>query len=260
MSAFDKYFSRPSGCSAIGSEKGESQSSQQNRLDGQLLANTSADGQKLQEIDDMLSHAMKALTFEKQREQLEIIHGVGKKVTEEETFIEESFQQLESHLAKIKSRSMYEIAEQMDPVYVRARACRLMFLRGNRYDIKDTAENMLRFFEMKHQLFGVRKLVKDITLEDLDEDDIAAMKGGFFQLAGKDSAGRVIVATFPGLRGYMTLQNELRTRYYVSMCALEKEEIQLSGFVSIVFSAGDMKDKFGGSGFFENAKLGLVSY
>ena len=268
MSAFDQPFNKSSGCSTVCSGRdGERQPSQQNPLEGHLnipgvredTLKASEEHRKLQEIDDMLSDALKSLTVEEQREQLEILHGVGTQVAEEEMFIESSLQQLESRLSQIKSRSVYQMAEQMDPVYVKARKFRIMFLRGNRYDVKDTAENMLRFFEMKHQLFGMKKLVKDITLEDLDEEDINALKSGFFQVAGKDSTGRVTFANFPGLRGHMTLQNELRMRYYILMSTLEKEENQLSSFVPIVFSVGDMKDRFGGSGFFENTKLAMVS-
>eukprot|EP00526_Cylindrotheca_closterium_P026840 CAMPEP_0113629714 /NCGR_PEP_ID=MMETSP0017_2-20120614/15428_1 /TAXON_ID=2856 /ORGANISM="Cylindrotheca closterium" /LENGTH=51 /DNA_ID=CAMNT_0000540129 /DNA_START=15 /DNA_END=167 /DNA_ORIENTATION=+ /assembly_acc=CAM_ASM_000147 len=51
-----------------------------------------------------------------------------------------------------------------------------MFLRGNRYDTKAAANQMLKFFETKQDLFGTEKLTKDITIEDLDEDDIACLK------------------------------------------------------------------------------------
>lgn len=231
-----------------------------NEIDDDLM--TPADRQKKREIDNILSQAMKGLSFEERQEQQEILHGVDQKIAEEETFIEASLQQLEFHLAKIKSHSVYEVAERMDPNYVRARAFRIMFLRGNRYNVKKSADNMLHFFEVKSQLFGVEKLVKDITLEDLDEDDIAALKTGFLQLPGKkDSSGRIILLNFPGLRGTnMSLNSELRMRFYILMSALEKEENQLSHFVTIVFSLGNMKDKFGGNGLFENAKVSMVSF
>lgn len=146
----------------------------------------------------------------------------------------------------------------MDPLYVRARVFRVMFLRANQYDAIASAYNMLRFFEMKRQIFGVKKLVKDITLEDLDEDDIAALKTGYFQLAGKDRSGRTLNINFPGLRGNMALQNELRMRYYIVMSALENEEFQLSKNVAVVFSVGDMKDRFDGKGFFETTTFSFA--
>ena len=155
MSVFDQSFNQSSGCFGICNGKGDRQSpipGLQNPLEDDLK--TSEDRQKKREIDAMLSQALSGLTFEERQEQQEILHGVDRKVAEEDTFIEASLQQLESCLERIKSRSVYEMAEQMDPAYVKARAFRVMFLRGNRYDIKESAENMLRFFEMKRQLFG----------------------------------------------------------------------------------------------------------
>mmetsp|Transcript_31696 Transcript_31696/g.76737 ORF Transcript_31696/g.76737 Transcript_31696/m.76737 type:complete len:352 (-) Transcript_31696:564-1619(-) len=151
------------------------------------------------------------------------------------------------------------MARGMDPGYVSARAFRVMFLRGTRYDAEAAAEQMLKFFEMKHQLFGKSKLVKDITLDDLDENDIACLKSGCIQLAGKDRSGRQIILNLPGLRDdNCTLQNELRMRYYIRMSPLESEETQIMGCVSIMYTVGGMKDRIGGSGYYEHAKCATL--
>mmetsp|Transcript_31711 Transcript_31711/g.76755 ORF Transcript_31711/g.76755 Transcript_31711/m.76755 type:complete len:347 (-) Transcript_31711:30-1070(-) len=148
------------------------------------------------------------------------------------------------------------MARGMDPGYVNARVFQVMFLRGNRYDAEAAANQMLRFFEVKNQLFGTEKLVKDITLDDLDEGDIACLKTGRIQLAGKDRSGRQIILNLAGLRkDNMTLQNELRMRYYISMCSVESEETQIMGTVSILYTVGDMQDRFGGSGYLENTRV-----
>lgn len=259
MSVFDKAFgNRPSGYFGICNETGDRQSSilQHHRLEDELK--TPADRQKKKEIDEILSEAMMGLTFEERQEQQEIIHGVDRKITEEETFIATSLQQMDAQLAQIKRHSAYELAEQMDPLYVRDRAFRVMFLRANRYDAKASADNMIRFFEMKRELFGVKRLVKDITLEDLDEDDIAALRTGFFQFAGKDSSGRYLNVCYPGLRGNTKLQNTIRVRYYMLMSALKDEEYQLSTSVVVIFSVGDMKERSGGKDFFQTARLTAV--
>lgn len=262
MSVFDQSFNNNQP-SCFGIRNGDRQSpisSLRRRLeDDDDDLRTSEDRQKKQEIEDMLAQAMKVLTFQEQQEQQEILHGVDQKIEEEETFISVSLHKLESHLEQIKSNSVYEMAERMDPAFVRAKPFRLMFLRGNRFDIKESAENMLKFFEMKRQLFGVNKLVKDITVEDLDEDDIATLKTGFFQLAGRDRSGRLVCLNFPGLRGNMALRNELRMRYYILMSALQKEGNQNCSLVAIIFSVGEMKDRFSGNGLSENAKVAFVS-
>ena len=79
---------------------------------------------------------------------------------------------IEYHLQNIKSNTAYALAEAMSRKYVSSRRLRMMFLRADRYNSEDAAERMIRFFDLKESLFGVHKLVKDITLDDLDENDI----------------------------------------------------------------------------------------
>jgi hypothetical protein len=84
----------------------------------------------------------------------------------------------------------------------------MMFLRADRYAPKDAAERMVRFFEMKKSLFGADKLVKDITLEDLDKDDMDALKTGCVQVSPMtDMAGKPIVVSLGKLRRYKVVDN-----------------------------------------------------
>jgi len=262
MSLFDQSFNNPSSCFAICNEnKGISKSAphrQKLKLPHVLQDDglTTADRQRKQEIDSLLSQALNELTFEERQEQQEMLHGVEATITEETNFVEASLQELDDHLTKIKRDTVYEVAEDMDPGYVGDRSFRVMFLRGNRYDAREAADQMIKFFELKHQLFGKGSLVKDITINDLDEDDIACLKTGWIQLAGKDRSGRQIMLNLPGLRtDKCTLQNELRMRYYVLMSALESEETQIKGTVPIVYAVGDMKSKVGGNGYYEHMKI-----
>ena len=69
----------------------------------------------------------------------------------------------------------------------------MMFLRAEEYDPSDAAERMIRFFEFKKELFGVEKLVKDIALDDMDEDDMHFLGNGYCQVSPyTDTAGRTI--------------------------------------------------------------------
>ncbi|CAJ1952059.1 unnamed protein product [Cylindrotheca closterium] len=256
MSSFRQSFDNPT-CFCIGNERTVSPGHRKLPQGDDGL--TTEDRQKTKEIDDLLSLALKGLSFKERQEQQDILHGVAGAIAEEATFIEASLQELESHLSNIKNGSVYEMAENVDPDYVIARAFRVMFLRGARYNSKAAANQMLKFFEMKHQLFGRGKLVKDITLDDLDEGDIACLKTGWVQLAGKDRSGRQIILNLPGLRDdNMTLQNELRMRYTILMSALESEETQIKGIVPISYAVGDQKSRFGGSGYYENAKIAFT--
>ncbi|CAJ1932778.1 unnamed protein product [Cylindrotheca closterium] len=215
------------------------------------------DKQKIQEVDALLSEAMDALTFEERQYQQEILHGVGEDIAEEATFINRELNDLDEHLRRIKHGSMYEVAEKLDAMYVQARDFRLMFLRANRYDAKASANHMLRFFETKQDLFGTDKLAKDITIDDLDEDDRVALRMGSFQMAGRDTSNRQIAVHIPGVGQFKNLQNELRVRFYTTMQALESEQTQLNGIVYILYSVGDFKDGSNELGFMEHIRFAL---
>ncbi|CAJ1923690.1 unnamed protein product [Cylindrotheca closterium] len=255
-SVYDHSFNNHSSCFGIFNERGIANSAPMRQELQQLNGLTGVDRQKKKEMDDLLAEAMKTLTFEERQEQQEILHGVEATFTNESTFIDNSLIDLENHLASTKSGTVYEMAEAMDLGYVGDRAFRVMFLRGNRYDAKAAADQMLNFFTIKQELFGSEKLVKDITLDDLDEDDIACLKTGRIQFAGKDRSGRQIILNLPGLRNEKTtVQNGLRTRYYLSMSMLESEANQIRGFVVIVHTVSGMKDRFGGSAYYQNARV-----
>ena len=81
------------------------------------------------------------------------------------------------------------------------RTFRLQFLRADNYDPAAAARRMIAFFQHKMHYFGKDKLVQDITLEDLSEEDMETLKSGIFlKLAWKDHAGRTILLIMPILK------------------------------------------------------------
>jgi hypothetical protein len=125
---------------------------------------------------------------------------------------------------------------------------------------------MVRFFDEKYELFGAEKLTKDITLADMDPDDITTIENGLIQvLLSKDGAGRKVVCFFPKLKVIRTAQNavsndvcdarrfiklglcyrsspfflQLRACYYTLMKSVEDDEgAQKRGFVACMYSVG----------------------
>ena len=147
----------------------------------------------------------------------------------------------------------------MNPKYIYARAFRIMFLRGNRYDTKASADQMLKLFAEKEKLFGTEKLVKDITLQDCDADDMKVLKAGSIQLAVRDRSNRQIVFASPCLRiKGRYLLSELRTRYYMTMSGLESQETQLKGAFNIAYAVGKYMDTNEGGGYLEHTYLAMV--
>ncbi|CAJ1932762.1 unnamed protein product [Cylindrotheca closterium] len=203
-------------------------------------------------MDSLIAHALTSLSFDERQRQQEVLHGVATEIPENAQMLSEAFETLHCHLEKIKRvGSSYQMAESLDVSYVSDKAFRLMFLRGNRFDAKAAADQMIRFFDMKHQLFGRDKLTKDITIEDLDEDDLAFMRAGSVQVTETDRAGRPIWFALPGLRAFKCLQNELRARYYMAMELLKSEQAQRRGIVSITYAIGRYRDCMNGTGYVE---------
>jgi hypothetical protein len=86
-----------------------------------------------------------------------------------------------------------------------------MFLRSVSYDALEAARKMVDFFESKMQLFGEEKLAKKITLEDLDEDDMEALKTGSVRyLHRKDQSRRSILFVHPREFRYTHWKNQVR--------------------------------------------------
>ena len=76
------------------------------------------------------------------------------------------------------------------------RAFLLMFLRSTSFDIKSAVYKMIEYFNYKVKLFGWEKVAKDITLDDLDDDDMEALKSGASVfLPYSDTAGRAVCLT-----------------------------------------------------------------
>jgi hypothetical protein len=136
------------------------------------------------------------------------VHGIAEVEEEDPAFVSLCLVEFEDHLTTIKQETAYALAEAMSRQYVSAKGFRMMFLRADRYAPKDAAERMVRFFELKKRLFGAEKLVKDITLDDLDEDDMDTLETGCVQVSPLvDMTGRPIFVVLPQLRGYKVVEN-----------------------------------------------------
>lgn len=207
-----------------------------------------------QEVDALLSEAMNNLTFDEREKHQEVLHGIDDLV-EEADLVQNALVELENTILRIKPGSVYEAAERMNPNYVRAKDFRIMFLRSTRYDVKATAEKILNFFEVKQALFGLEKLTKDITIEDLDDDDLGCLRSGWFQFSGKDRAGRTVLLQLPGVPTCGTTINELRQKYFMLMELLRDEDVQLRGVLFLTYVVGE-RDTSNGAGVREHRELG----
>ena len=160
------------------------------------------------EANAMLAKEMNQLSAEEREKMLEDVHGIARVMDEPQEFIEASLALLEKELTNISNKVAYDLASSMSKKYTSSKKRRLMFLRAESFDAYNAASRMVRFFDQKYELFGPHNLTKDITLDDLDPDDIAALEKGFYQvLPEKDRAGRLVFCYFPKLKMIRTTQN-----------------------------------------------------
>ncbi|CAJ1932627.1 unnamed protein product [Cylindrotheca closterium] len=219
---------------------------------------TNEDHQGRSDVEAILVQGMQNLTFDELQREQEDLHGVSAESQEDTKVMDKLLKSLTEHLHRLKKGTVYESAEERNPPYVCQRKFQILFLRGNRYDPKAAAEKIISFYSLKKDLFGTERLVRDITLQDMDEDDMETLMCGSAQVAScLDRSGRVIVLAVPGLRKYKSIKNELRYLYYLSMKVLESQESQKKGVVFVSYFVDKYKDSKNGEGFNQTMKLML---
>jgi hypothetical protein len=148
-----------------------------------------------EETDALVARDMNDLSMKEREQVLHDIHGVADIPNEDPSKMQEKLAELESEIQQqsASEKSAYQQALGISEEYVRGHSFGLKFLRADCYDAPKAAKRMLAFFEQKLEIFGLEKLVKDITLQDLNEDDLEVLKNGHLQLVPqRDRAGRVI--------------------------------------------------------------------
>ena len=86
------------------------------------------------------------------------------------------------------------------------------------FDPVKAAKRLLTFFECRLALFGADLLTRPLTLEDLDADDIACLRSGYFQiLPQRDTTGRAVLVNVQGMfqRSYKLALNMVSSFMYV---------------------------------------------
>ena len=95
-----------------------------------------------------------------------------------------------------------------------------MFLRSSKYDPQQTSVKIMKHFYFKKQLFGLEKVAKDITIEDLDDDDKDALSSGYhIFLPEKDNAGRAVCLITANYANYRTWMSQVSGRkVFLTIC------------------------------------------
>ena len=168
---------------------------------------------------DDVAEALQAMSFEQREEVYDDIHGTGRYEEDESpAMVSNCLKEIDARLQdqleidnSRSTRSALQIAIEQNPAYVKDPSFQMRFLRAFEWNPKKAVDRIVKFLEKKRDLFGTAKLTKDITIHDLDDDDMACLAhGGIQAVPLRDRAGRRIVVAVPSLWIYRRVQNMVR--------------------------------------------------
>ena len=124
---------------------------------------------------------------------------------------EERIADLRVAMDRLENKAAYELALELDPEYAMSKKLAMAFLLSVEGNPKQAAKRLAKHFQTKLDLFGRERLVKDIEIIDLDDDDLEALYSGGYQiLPQKDRAGRpILFGRYTAMR-YKSVKNMVR--------------------------------------------------
>ena len=165
---------------------------------------------------------------------------------EEPIFVKECLtklrQELGSHVGINTSQSAaYQKAISQDSLYVLNDKMLLRFLRADCFDTHQACTRILKHYEMKSELFGDDVLGRDITYQDLSDDDRHVLSLGHFQMLNSpDHAQRNIfffniVTLLRSLKydSMCTPASVYRPVWYFAMIHTQNEDVQKRGLINV---------------------------
>ena len=151
------------------------------------------------DVDATIAKQMMALSVEDREKVYMDVHGVKEGPRENSEDIQAALVAMQMEIEKLEDKEAYDQARSMDQNYVEDRSFRLAFLRSVYYDPKKAAIKVVRYFQLKLDLFGEEKLTLDIVQDDLDRETMDALYTGRGQcLDATDRTGRYILMIFSG--------------------------------------------------------------
>lgn len=110
--------------------------------------------------------------------------------------IQRAMEELDAEIQRAPTFTLLRKVQQQNPEYINSPDFRMQFLRCDRFNVKDATARMMRYFEEKRKIWGEHCLGRDISITDLDEEDLACLTmGGHTMLPNLESSGRRIYLT-----------------------------------------------------------------
>mmetsp|Transcript_24248 Transcript_24248/g.59349 ORF Transcript_24248/g.59349 Transcript_24248/m.59349 type:complete len:465 (+) Transcript_24248:152-1546(+) len=199
---------------------------------------TSPLANEIKAAEDIIASELNKLSFKERAEAYNDVHCVGDDLEENPSIIQQGLGDFDATLQTMRS-PIYDLAVNQNRAYVEDASFRLKFLRANMYDVGKSVRQMLSFLHQKATYFGQDKVARDITIDDLNREDIALLKCGLFHIQnGRDRMGRVVLVCFKNKMPRVSAAVMNRATYYISFnILLSIPEVQLKGIVTVQLNA-----------------------
>jgi len=190
----------------------------------------------MKQSQDHLEAEFNILPMKERIEALHDLYGKGEELNEDPGRIATSLAEFEMILQE-NNFQIYEVALNQNSSYVKDPIFRLKFLRANMHDVNNAVCQMIKFLQHKATYFGIDMVARDITLIDLNHDDIELLLSGLYHIQdGSDKNGRVILYSFNHMLGKCKIDTWARVFYYIFYNVLAPmPAVQKKGLVIIYY-------------------------
>ena len=183
----------------------------------------------------MLSSELNKLSFQERTEALDDLHCVGNDLEESPELVQELLAEFDRTVQQKQQQQQHdptyqEIAER-HKAYIEDRSFRLKFLRANSHNVGKAATQMFHFLRNKAKYFGNDCIGREITFDDLNEEDRELLLSGTYHIQkDRDQSGRVIMYFLSEFLGSARTETCCRVAYYVYFNVLVSvPEVQMKG-------------------------------
>ncbi|CAJ1969896.1 unnamed protein product [Cylindrotheca closterium] len=189
---------------------------------------------EMKETEAFLASEMNRLSVQERSNALDDLHCVGEEVQETPDMIQKALADFDQAVRK-EQNPFYEMAMNQNRAYVEDPTFRLKFLRAKLFNAREAVRKMMSLLECKAKYFGHGKVGREITLDDLSEEDKQLMLSGIYHIQdGRDRNGRLILHFFGKMLSRCKADNLIRIGYYIMYNILSSlPDVQRKGIVVI---------------------------
>jgi hypothetical protein len=215
-----------------------------------VMDNPPPENPRVADVEKLAALEMNELSVACREQILYDLHGISEKLPQETPeFLKSKLQQFESALIEISDsdKEAYNMARIIDADFVGNKDFRLKFLRADLFDERGAAVRFAKHFQAKLELFGRSLICKDITQDDLHDEEgtLECIYSGWLQdLPIRDISGRLVSFMIQKEKDpKWTVEAKCRAIWYRRMLNCEDIETQRNGLVLVMLNAEQSLDR-----------------